>query len=154
MSSKFGISSTVLAAAFALALAVTPAAASRGQNEGGDAGRRLTAHLSGVNEVGGGDPDGLGHAMITLNQGQSRVCFTIEVTDISPTITGAHIHASPAGANGAVVVNFNAAVNGLTGCVTADPALIKAIRQHPSDYYVNVHTNEYPGGAVRGQLSK
>ncbi len=31
-------------------------------------------------------------------------------------------------------------------------ATIKAIRTHPGQYYVNVHTADYPAGAVRGQL--
>jgi CHRD domain len=41
-----------------------------------------------------------------------------------------------------------------SGCTSADPNLIKAIIQHPENYYVNVHTAEFPGGALRGQLSK
>jgi hypothetical protein len=41
-----------------------------------------------------------------------------------------------------------------SGCTSADPNLIKAIIQHPEKYYVNVHTAEFPGGALRGQLSK
>ncbi len=31
-------------------------------------------------------------------------------------------------------------------------ATIKAIRTHPGQYYVNVHTADYPAGAARGQL--
>jgi hypothetical protein len=41
-----------------------------------------------------------------------------------------------------------------SGCTSADPSLIKAIIQHPENYYVNVHNADFPGGALRGQLSK
>jgi len=41
-----------------------------------------------------------------------------------------------------------------SGCVSVDPDLIKAIRQNPENYYVNVHTTDYPGGALRGQPAK
>ena len=116
-------------------------------------GRPLSATLSGANEIGGGDPDGSGSASLTLNPGQGEVCFHITVSNLA-TITAAHIHAAPAGTNGPVVVNFNPVVNGLNNCVSADRELIKAIMQNPENYYVNVHTTEFPGGAIRGQLSK
>jgi len=37
-------------------------------------------------------------------------------------------------------------------CVIASAELAAAIVANPSDYYVNVHTPAYPGGAIRGQL--
>ena len=39
-----------------------------------------------------------------------------------------------------------------TGCVGVEHDLLKAIRKDPEQYYVNVHTGEFPEGAVRGQL--
>lgn len=118
-------------------------------------GRPLYATLSGAAEVPNpGDPDGSGSAVVTLNQGQGVVCFDIEVANID-TVTNAHIHVGAAGVPGPVVVGFNPVVNGLHNCVSGvDQDLIKAIRQNPQDYYVNVHTTAFPGGAVRGQLSK
>ncbi len=119
-------------------------------------GRPLSADLTGAAEVPGpGDPDGSGTAHITLNQGAGEVCFELTVSDIAPAF-GAHIHAGAAGVAGPVVVGLVPPSSGSSsGCVTdVDKDLIKAIRQNPADYYVNVHNADFPPGAVRGQLSK
>jgi len=117
-------------------------------------GRPLSTTLTGAAEAPNpGDPDGSGSAHITLNQGLGQVCFDIVVDDVAP-ITAAHIHAAPAGVAGGVVVSFDVPANGLSGCVSADAVLIKAIRQNPLEYYVNVHNADFPAGALRGQLSK
>jgi hypothetical protein len=117
----------------------------------------LTADLSGANEVPDqGDPDGSGTALVTLNQGQGEVCFELTVADIAAP-TAAHIHAAPAGVNGGVVIPLLPPPEdgSVSGCVSdVDKDLIKSIRQSPSEFYVNVHNLDFPGGAVRGQLSK
>ena len=118
-------------------------------------GRKLTTRLTGAAEVPGpGDPDGRGKAVITLNQGQNQVCFDLTVSKIAAA-TAAHIHEGAVGKAGGVVVTLTAPTDGSSkGCVTADAELIKAIRQNPRAYYVNVHNADFPDGAVRGQLSK
>ena len=125
-------------------------------------GRPLSTTLTGEAEVNAagvpnqGDLDGEGSARVTLNQGQGEVCFEINVSGITLPATAAHIHVGAAGVNGPIVVGLAApdASGFASGCVSADKALIKAIRQNPADYYVNVHNAEYPPGAVRGQLSR
>ena len=37
-------------------------------------------------------------------------------------------------------------------CVEVAASLARAIQKNPAKYYVNVHTGDFPGGAVRGQL--
>ena len=37
-------------------------------------------------------------------------------------------------------------------CTTADKALAAEIAGNPSGFYVNVHNDAFPRGAVRGQL--
>ena len=41
-----------------------------------------------------------------------------------------------------------------TGCVNVDPAVAQQILDNPGDFYVNVHTSDFPNGAIRGQLSE
>jgi hypothetical protein len=118
-------------------------------------GRPISVPMTGAEEAPGpGDPDGSGHASFSLNQGQGEICYTLTVEDIAPA-TAAHIHIAPPGVPGPVVVPLEAPTDGSSsGCASVSEELIKAIRQNPGAYYVNVHNAEFPGGAVRGQLSK
>lgn len=119
-------------------------------------GKPFEIPLTGAAEAPGpGDPDGSGTARFTLNQGQGEICFWLSVTNISLPATGAHIHRAPAGSPGPVVVPLTApgTTGASSGCVAVDKALVKEIRQNPSEFYVNVHTPDFSAGAVRGQLS-
>jgi len=102
-----------------------------------------------------GDPDGTGSSTITLNVGHATVCWETTVANITLPAAASHIHEAPAGRAGPIVVPLSApdASGHASGCTTADPALIQAIIANPDAYYVNVHTADFPAGAVRGQLS-
>jgi CHRD domain len=102
-----------------------------------------------------GDLDGTGSSAITLNVGHATVCWDTTVANITLPATASHIHEAPAGRAGPIVVPLSApdASGHASGCTTADPALIQDIIDHPEEYYVNVHTTDFPAGAVRGQLS-
>jgi len=122
----------------------------------------LTARLSGRQEVpvaGGpavGDPDGSATAVLRV-QG-NRVTFALSWRGIGTPTLG-HIHQGAAGVNGAVKVLFFGTpmpdtATAATGAVTVDdPAIADAIRANPRGFYVNLHSAQFPGGAVRGQLA-
>ena len=38
-------------------------------------------------------------------------------------------------------------------CVRGDKAVVRDVLAHPDQYYVNVHTASFPGGAVSGTLA-
>lgn len=98
-----------------------------------------------------GDPDGSGTTTVSLDPSDNTVCFEITVENIADP-GAAHIHSGSAGTAGPPVVDFNVPENGLSGCVDADGTTILAILESPSEYYVNVHNEEFGAGAVRGQL--
>ena len=67
--------------------------------------------------------------------------------------TLAHIHIGTKGRSGDVVVALSTGPRlHHQGCVSISPVLSKRIWSQPSRYYVNIHSTQYPGGAVRGQL--
>jgi CHRD domain len=121
--------------------------------------RVLFAVLTGRKEIGptgrpgAGDPNGRGSftALVKGNQ----LCFGITVKNLGHPIA-AHIHKAPPNQNGPIVVPLTPPSSGnpgaSSGCVTVDPALGRAILNHPHRYYANVHTTKFPNGAARGQL--
>jgi hypothetical protein len=116
------------------------------------AGDQFRAQLSGANEPGGGDPDGAGLARVEINDTTNTICTDLEIRQIN-AVTAAHIHRGAAGVNGPPVVTLDAPDdNDSDDCDEASDALVDEIRNNPSVFYVNVHTADYPNGAIRGQL--
>jgi hypothetical protein len=146
----------VLAALVALALGGAASAAKLEVADHG--GSPLSTVLTGAAEVPGpGDPDGSGFATITINPGQEEVCWQISAQDITLPATAAHIHVGEAGTappNNVVVTLSAPDASGVSsGCTTVERELANAILENPENYYVNVHTTDFPSGAIRGQLS-
>lgn len=116
----------------------------------------FTTALTGAAEAPGpGDPDGSGTATIKINYGQGTLCWDIRVTGITLPATAAHIHDAPVGVAGPVFVGLSGpgTKGAAIGCASVSRDLLKAILEHPEEYYVNVHNADFPAGALRGQLS-
>jgi hypothetical protein len=125
--------------------------------------RVLFAVLTGRKEVdangrrGAGDLNGRGSFTAIVDG--DKLCFGITVKNLGAAPIAAHIH-GPArpNQNANIVVALTAPSSGdpgaSSGCVTVDPAVARAILKRPHRYYANVHTTQFQGGAVRGQLSR
>jgi CHRD domain-containing protein len=121
----------------------------------------LFASLNGAREVnssgetGQGDPNGRGSFTATFDGG--KICFGLTVANIQKPVA-AHIHEGAVGKAGAVVVPLKHPGKGDPGsssaCTKIDASLASGLRNKPSGFYVNVHTEAFPDGAIRGQLFK
>ena len=113
--------------------------------------------LSGANEVPGpGDDDGTGGATVSiamLDETTGEVCWDLAYSGIDAP-TAAHIHEGAADVAGPVVVDFGTpGATSHTGCADVTAELAQDIVANPAGYYVNVHNEAFPGGAIRGQLA-
>ena len=139
-----------------VALAVPVLAAVTGQTRA----RTLTAVLTGDAEVPPNDSPGVGLAEVTIDVRRGVLCFELTVTGVDPLepapgAGAAHIHQGAAGTNGGIVVGFGSEVDDFTtGCLEVEADLLKELVRSPRGYFVNVHSGAFPGGEIRGQLSK
>ena len=114
----------------------------------------LLVSMTGIQEVPGpGDPDGNGTVEIRVNPGGGSVCWNLYARAIGPA-TAAHIHRGAAGVAGPPVVALTTpdASGRSQGCAQVDPELARQMVMAAQDFYVNVHTEAQPQGAIRGQL--
>ncbi|MEP6902883.1 MAG: CHRD domain-containing protein [Actinomycetota bacterium] len=139
---KRNLSSFIVFAVFMLMLSATAKA------------EIFTAYLSSAQEVPTNASTATGYARIVVNESTGALTFTVVFTGLSSTQTASHIHAPAViGANVGVAINFGA-VGGTSGTVsgatTITPTQLAQLRAHQG--YVNVHSTNFGGGEIRGQL--
>lgn len=141
------IAAVLLSAGLIVGLSAAPANAAPAAH-----GKVFATVLRGANEIAGGDPDGIGAAVVTVNPAKSQVCYLVVAVKLD-TIVAAHIHHAPAGANGPIVLPFQTPANGfVAACADVSAELAADLAANPDQYYVNVHSSAFPAGAIRGQL--
>ncbi|MEU6679116.1 CHRD domain-containing protein [Streptomyces sp. NPDC046925] len=152
-----------VAAAGGVAVSAPSAAAHDGSHGSTGGGSVFAASMNGANEVpvpGGpavGDKDG--RALEFVRVKGDKVSVTVKWRGTGKP-TGLHIHQGVKGTNGGIKIEFTKLLgkskgNRVTGTVrVADAALLAQLKANPGSFYANLHTAEFPGGAVRGQLHK
>jgi hypothetical protein len=109
--------------------------------------------VSAEGEKGVGDPDGRGSFSAIFDG--DELCYGMAVKNIADPVA-AHIHRGGRNVAGPVVQALEHPTSGDPGassaCVELTADVARAIRRNPAGFYVNVHTGDFPGGAVRGQL--
>jgi hypothetical protein len=102
-----------------------------------------------------GDPDG--RAITFVHPHDQAVDYSMAWVNTGPPTLG-HLHEGVFGKNGDVKVPLFASpvpqgIFAISGTArNQDAAVVQRLRSYPSGFYANLHTAEFPGGAVRGQL--
>jgi CHRD domain len=168
-----------VAASGIAAAAITAGAAAASDDPYDDAHKRRSASHAGLaqgaymtgdaiaDEDGQGDSDGAGAANF-LHVDARTVCYGFSVTGTgAPTAIG--IYKGAAGETGPLVLPFSNVPKDENGEPAGDPgfssgcreaeneaeaAALRRIRKAPQNYYLLMKTEDFQGGAIRGQLSK
>jgi CHRD domain len=132
----------------------------------------LGTHLTGDEEVPVRETGAQGQAIFRVNDAGTAISYKLNVANIE-NVTQAHIHAAPAGSNGGIVAWLYPSapplqlIQGRTqgtlgeGEITAASLMGSLAGKPLSDLitllqnggaYVNVHTLQFPGGEIRGQV--
>lgn len=145
----------------ALTVAVTGAMVFGGTALAGDPRLETTvqAKLTGseVLPTEPGDPDGAGDATLHLYPVKNKICYNISASNLSEP-TEAHLHMGKAGEEGSVKLKLRTPPQNGDSVRECRRGLsmefIRNIKRNPENYYIDVHSSEFPDGAVRGQLFK
>lgn len=114
---------------------------------------KLAATLTGTNEPAGGAKAGGGGFTVETDPETNDFCYKLWVDkSIKPTM--AHVHSGEAGSNGPVVVALEVTGEKDDMCIAVDKDKLQPLVDKPEAFYVNVHTADFPSGAIRGQLAK
>ena len=142
------------------------------------------ARLRGLEEVPSISTAGQGFFLGSLNDAETQLDYTLVYFGLESTVSQGHIHVGQTSVNGGIVLFFctnltppanvpvppacpNGASNTVTGTLTAANVIVQTaqgiasgnfadvIRAMRAGFaYANVHSSLYPGGEVRGQISR
>lgn len=118
----------------------------------------FTIQLSGAEIPGRGDSDGQGTAKLDFDRQKQTACLGITWSKLRGDVTALHLHAGARGSEGPISIpffndqHFPGAQHTFSGCAHSSPDQTNAVINNPAGFYLNVHSIQFPDGAIRGQL--
>ena len=98
--------------------------------------------------------DGTGTGIVTFDDVSNLLSWDIHFSDLTGPATAAHFHGPAApGVNAGVQVNIGA-ISGLTSPMSGSATISDDQEMQLLDglWYINIHTEAYPAGEIRGQV--
>jgi hypothetical protein len=120
--------------------------------------QKFSVYLSGRQAVPANNSPGSGTCMVTLNGSETQVTVECTYRNLSSNVVGAHIHDNgPVGVSGPI--RFDLSFTGGRTGATASPLTFNTTPVQVADlrsnkWYVDVHTSNFPGGEIRGQVKR
>ena len=120
--------------------------------------KRLVAVLRGSGENPANPSKAYGAAYISYDPGTNRISTRLNVYNFTNTLSASHYHEAAVGVNGPVVHNLGgSAAYTKTGTAYGVSFVSQTYSGNPlklltGGAYLNVHSNVYPGGEIRGQV--
>lgn len=111
------------------------------------------ATLSGAAEVPPNSSPARGMAEVQLNHNTNTLTWKVTYSGLSGPATGGHLHGPAApGQNAGVLVPFTGDLNAqpIEGKAQVTPQVASELAA--GRLYANIHSNQFPGGEIRGQL--
>jgi hypothetical protein len=99
-----------------------------------------------------GPPGAQGKARIVVDTAANQLCYALTWSGMPDPEEG-HIHKGPKGGVGPPLISLDPAKNGPRACIAVNPVLLQDLVMDPGGHYVNLHTHDHSGGAIRGQLA-
>jgi hypothetical protein len=154
---------------------IAPAYADGDRDHSVHKGLEFKAVLSGAQEVPGNDSRGFALATVKFDAAFTRVFVDVRIHGLTGSFAASHFHCNFAGANGPLGLGLqqpgplmfdgkslrgvlkNEHFSGSDNCtaVIGRPVIniaSLALAMREGLIYLNVHTDVYPGGEIRGQL--
>jgi uncharacterized protein with beta-barrel porin domain len=118
-----------------------------------------TLWIGNLNQAQENPPTGVpytGTGFLILNDAETSAVVTVTHNVPAAIVTDGHIHRAPIGVNGPVIFPFPR-VNGVAGVSPVGPLTwaipsTEVVNLKAEGLYFNIHTQQNPGGAIRGQI--
>lgn len=109
----------------------------------------MTAELAPADGV---DSEGMGSGEFTFNPADNTLEYTVTYAGLTGPAGAAHIHGpAEAGESAGVVIPFADPASPISGTATLTDEQVEELMN--GMYYVNVHTEAYGAGEIRGQIT-
>lgn len=115
----------------------------------------FTATLQGSQEVPANASTGLGTVIVNYNSSTKALVLTGNYQNLSSAATASHVHGPAAPGTNASVLFVLTNTGGTSGTLSSSVVLTptQELDLFAGNLYVNVHSANFPGGELRGQLN-